>query len=50
VLDGWWIEGCIEGVTDWAIGGDNPSKETEHAADLYQKLEQSVVGAATLLP
>lgn len=43
VLDGWWIEGCIEGVTGWAIGGDNPSKETEHATDLYQKLEQSVL-------
>ena len=22
VLDGWWIEGCIEGVTGWAIGDD----------------------------
>ena len=21
-LDGWWIEGCIEGVTGWAIGND----------------------------
>ena len=20
MLDGWWIEGCIEGVTGWAIG------------------------------
>ena len=20
VLDGWWIEGCIEGITGWAIG------------------------------
>ncbi|MGA9470340.1 MAG: alpha-glucan family phosphorylase, partial [Candidatus Macondimonas sp.] len=20
VLDGWWIEGCIEGVTGWAVG------------------------------
>ena len=19
ILDGWWIEGCIEGVTGWAI-------------------------------
>ncbi len=28
ILDGWWIEGWIEGVTGWAIGGDwsgNPS-------------------------
>jgi len=22
VLDGWWIEGCIEGVTGWAIGDE----------------------------
>ena len=21
VLDGWWREGCVEGVTGWAIGG-----------------------------
>ena len=21
VLDGWWIEGCVEGVTGWSIGG-----------------------------
>ena len=21
VLDGWWIEGCLEGTTGWAIGG-----------------------------
>jgi len=34
VLDGWWIEGCIEGVTGWAI---------EDAASLYQKLEQVVL-------
>ena len=20
VLDGWWIEGCVEGLTGWAIG------------------------------
>jgi starch phosphorylase len=26
VLDGWWIEGCVEGVTGWAIG---PSPEAE---------------------
>lgn len=23
VLDGWWIEGCIEGITGWVVGGDN---------------------------
>lgn len=20
ILDGWWIEGCIEGLTGWSIG------------------------------
>jgi starch phosphorylase len=23
VLDGWWIEGCVEGITGWAIGDDD---------------------------
>jgi glycogen phosphorylase len=46
VLDGWWIEGCIEGVTGWAIankdaenGGDERALD---AASLYDKLENSV--------
>ncbi|MHB1570628.1 MAG: alpha-glucan family phosphorylase [Solirubrobacteraceae bacterium] len=34
VLDGWWIEGCIEGVTGWSV---------EDAASLYQKLERTVL-------
>jgi starch phosphorylase len=37
VLDGWWIEGCIEEVTGWAIG------EHADAASLYEKLEHVVV-------
>jgi starch phosphorylase len=40
VLDGWWLEGCIEGVTGWAIGDE--SAEGDPAADaaaLYEKLE-----------
>jgi glycogen phosphorylase len=43
VLDGWWVEGCIEGVTGWAIGsaGDVPDR-TDHD-DLYQKLEEIVL-------
>ncbi|MFZ3087594.1 MAG: glycogen/starch/alpha-glucan phosphorylase, partial [Methylotenera sp.] len=34
VLDGWWIEGCIEGLTGWAIGD---------AHELYDKLEHVVL-------
>jgi glycogen phosphorylase len=41
ILDGWWIEGCIEGVTGWAIeDGENDSDE---ANALYNKLETAVV-------
>jgi starch phosphorylase len=42
VLDGWWIEGCIEGVTGWAIGmNDEPASADADA--LYAKLEQIVL-------
>ncbi len=34
VLDGWWAEGCIEGVTGWSV---------EDAAALYDKLERIVL-------
>jgi starch phosphorylase len=46
VLDGWWIEGCIEGVTGWAIGARNgaePGSEAAEAALLCDKLEQAVL-------
>jgi glycogen phosphorylase len=43
VLDGWWREGHIEGVTGWSIGGADPTPHdqayAEDAADLYRKLE-----------
>lgn len=49
VLDGWWIEGCVEGVTGWAIG---PKPNEENLADydesldvedLYNKLEHVII-------
>jgi starch phosphorylase len=49
VLDGWWIEGCIEGVTGWAIGERCGRADTSDdrspcdAAILYDKLEQVVM-------
>jgi glycogen phosphorylase len=45
VLDGWWLEGCIEGVTGWAIGGSSSVKDdpATHAAELYEKLEVTVL-------
>jgi len=42
VLDGWWIEGCLEGVTGWAIG-DASEQASDNARALYDKLEQVVL-------
>jgi starch phosphorylase len=41
ILDGWWIEGCIEGVTGWAI--EDGANDAEEANSLYTKLETAVV-------
>jgi starch phosphorylase len=43
VLDGWWVEGCIEGITGWAIGGDGEGENGDDAAHLYQKLGEVVL-------
>ncbi len=49
VLDGWWIEGWIEGVTGWAIG-PQPKEVLDDAVvlrkeleDLYNKLEYVIM-------
>lgn len=50
ILDGWWVEGHIEGVTGWAIEDEicegiqerNPL-DACHASALYQKLEEQVL-------
>lgn len=43
VLDGWWIEGCIEGVTGWAVGDSATSTGGAEAVSLYEKLEHVVL-------
>ena len=49
VLDGWWMEGCIEDGTGWAIGDHcdvsaNPSDRAHcDAESLYKKLEHVVL-------
>jgi glycogen phosphorylase len=53
-LDGWWLEGYLEGLTGWAIGSaeagrHDPTKAAtaranrEDAQDLYRKLEREIV-------
>jgi glycogen phosphorylase len=41
VLDGWWIEGCVEGVTGWAI--EDYDRAEDEAASLYDKLESRIL-------
>jgi len=49
ILDGWWIEGCIEGETGWAIGGkyrpeqNQADRSSDDAVSLYDKLERVVL-------
>lgn len=43
VLDGWWIEGRIEGVTGWAIGDDKELSDPGEAESLYGKLEHIIL-------
>ena len=44
VLDGWWIEGHIEGVTGWSIGGlTQDADQSKDANDLYLKLERVIL-------
>jgi glycogen phosphorylase len=44
VLDGWWVEGHVEGVTGWSIGGPDPEGDpSRDAVDLYIKLERVIL-------
>ena len=45
VLDGWWVEGCLEGITGWAIGHgpETAENDTAEAASLYDKLEMLIL-------
>jgi starch phosphorylase len=50
ILDGWWVEGHIEGVTGWSIGESRLSAGPQTAVDnnadvqsLYHKLESVIL-------
>jgi starch phosphorylase len=51
VLDGWWLEGHIEGVTGWSIGSDGTEVSLKtpqeldayHTEALYEKLAAQVL-------
>jgi starch phosphorylase len=47
VLDGWWIEGFIDGVTGWAIDRHQPTdlhaRTESDAASMYEALERVIL-------
>jgi starch phosphorylase len=48
ILDGWWIEGHIEGLTGWSIGENGAraggeGDRSKDAASLYDKLENVIL-------
>jgi glycogen phosphorylase len=45
VLDGWWVEGHVEGVTGWSIGKDATpdSSPAQEIASLYKNLEEVIL-------
>jgi glycogen phosphorylase len=51
ILDGWWVEGHIEGVTGWSIGDSRritsseqpPTDNAKEAESLYSKLENVIL-------
>jgi starch phosphorylase len=46
-LDGWWLEGCIENITGWAIGPEKTAQQESDdeidRRDLYDKLEKLIL-------
>jgi starch phosphorylase len=47
VLDGWWLDGHVEGVTGWSIGrrdgGTSEAADDADARHLYETLEQTIL-------
>ena len=44
VLDGWWIEGHVEGITGWSIGGiETDGDQSKDANEIYLKLERVIL-------
>lgn len=45
VLDGWWLEGHIEGITGWSLGTREAQSapDAEVASELYEKLAGTII-------
>jgi starch phosphorylase len=52
ILDGWWVEGHVEGVTGWSIGEgwEIESSPASEIASMYNKLEYIIIPMYYLRP
>ncbi len=52
VLDGWWVEGCLEGTTGWSIGDDAklPQDPARDIPEMYLKLERVILPMFYAMP
>jgi starch phosphorylase len=52
VLDGWWVEGHVEGVTGWSLldGPEAPANEAAEVDGMYDKLEKLILPLYYSLP
>ena len=52
VLDGWWVEGCLEGTTGWSIGDDArlPQDPSRDIPEMYLKLERVILPLFYAMP
>ena len=43
ILDGWWAEGCKEGINGWSIGNPKEPDDNKDAEHLYSKLKNQII-------
>tara|TARA_Y100000768_G_scaffold165770_1_gene124114 strand:- start:191 stop:1840 length:1650 start_codon:yes stop_codon:yes gene_type:complete len=43
ILDGWWAEGCKEGINGWSIGNPKEPDDNKDADHLYSKLKNQII-------
>ena len=53
ILDGWWLDGHVEGITGWSIGrrdGPSEASDEDDAGHLYEALERTILPLYTDRP
>jgi starch phosphorylase len=45
VMDGWWVEGAVDGVTGWSIDAETGADDDRTADALYALLEREILPA-----